>query len=1298
MSKFILIVSIILVQIYTLNAQISWTKGDGSKNNPYQIESISHLQFLAEKVNSGESYENTYFILVNDLDLSAVCGYIGSDTISWMPIGDEKHPFKGNFNGGNHQIKNLFIQKPHYEITTSNEIPYMLFMSSFKDTIYDIGPFTINAKILSRSSSAINTPMFYYVSSSNNSYVRDSVLMTNIDGDSIWTVQIPSMNYYTNLNYFVIASDKVGNINVLQSEFYIDKTLTNDSNSVVLCSIDKPDSLMIFNSNSSVRITIQNVGIKNLNSLDIGWSINNVLQPPFSWNGNVFPGYKEQINLGHYRFGSINTTDTLKVWIYNPNGGVDNNLENDSMVILVKNTCSGLTKGVYIIGNSENANFQTVNQAITILKNANCIDKNIVFKLENGTYIENIDLTDIADVFQNYSLTITSLSGEKDSVILSVASGVLFTLSNTNNLNIYSVTMDVSLNGTYGVYFNGPANKICIKNCNIYANSTAKSNLYAGIYSSELHSWNLNNVSIINNTLKGGYSNIYFLAGNGNNYGNENRIDSNICKNAYFVGIHIGRAQLSSVSHNTVITRNSNTSQDIYGIYLKNAQINSILSNKVTINSAPNRLYSIYLNQINNTNPNSFIFANNEISVLSNGQLSYGLYLTDVKGNIYNNSIYLSVNNYMSGSCISFNNSTVNLKNNIIICSPTQVIFEGFPTTSDYNNLYGGDFMLLNWQQTTSNDSHSVSQMPYFIDINNSLELTDYSNYTCPRLNSVLTDIVGEYRTQTTTMGAYSVSFYIKENENRNIIKKQKKNVVNDVDDSEIESISLVEKSLIFLNDNFHNISKDSIFHGLFGYIEKASIDSLHLSNTDIDGIYFVGPVVGFADSSNITACSNSGNIKGDYYIGGLIGRAKDSKISSCVNSTIIKGLAAGGGICGDARYNSEISNCINSGLILCSSANVGGIVGILDSSSIKYSLNYAQIKGSLNSGAIVGKLNQSKISNCFYDKQLSLKKAIGSDVSSLGIDSDLNLVIGLATKKMLGDSLNNYLNTSGNQSWKFTNNLYPRPLGVENSDVAIIASLPVLLSNNEHADSVFTDFIFIKGTNTIQSTWFVSDTNKLKIIDSSVIIPCFMRNDTVCLLAAYKSATKKILLKVTNPIEIPLKPDNIYGPTQISSVGKYTYYVNKVIGATTYQWDISDTNCVGSSNTDTIVLTIKDSGSIVLTVKAINNCGESEKTELTIQSVIEPVVPVVNRLVLGQNYPNPANTYTNIPISIPRDGNVKFKITNMYGQEIYKKIYTFKKGNHIIKIDTQNLENSVYSYTIEYNKTTLSKKMCVFR
>ena len=76
--------------------------GLGTKEEPYIIKSISELAKLSYDVAAGNTYENTYFELLNDIDMEF--------NSTWLPIGYNPNAvFKGNFNGNNFKIYNFSV-------------------------------------------------------------------------------------------------------------------------------------------------------------------------------------------------------------------------------------------------------------------------------------------------------------------------------------------------------------------------------------------------------------------------------------------------------------------------------------------------------------------------------------------------------------------------------------------------------------------------------------------------------------------------------------------------------------------------------------------------------------------------------------------------------------------------------------------------------------------------------------------------------------------------------------------------------------------------------------------------------------------------------------------------------------------------------------------------------------------------------------------------------------------------------------------------------------------------------------
>lgn len=103
-----------------------WTKGSGTQDDPFLIESASNLAYLSYMVGKGFNTEGLYFKLTTDIDLD------GSEKQQWIPIGMQNDAFyedgcerqcvpvtlspyevtfRGHFDGDNHSISNIYINK-----------------------------------------------------------------------------------------------------------------------------------------------------------------------------------------------------------------------------------------------------------------------------------------------------------------------------------------------------------------------------------------------------------------------------------------------------------------------------------------------------------------------------------------------------------------------------------------------------------------------------------------------------------------------------------------------------------------------------------------------------------------------------------------------------------------------------------------------------------------------------------------------------------------------------------------------------------------------------------------------------------------------------------------------------------------------------------------------------------------------------------------------------------------------------------------------------------------------------------
>ena len=128
MKKLYILMILILASLIT-EAQTSvwngsrklWTRGEGTENSPYLIETADNLAFLSYMVNLGFETQDLHFALTNDIDLN------GSEDQTWVPIGlggnyfyedgcdrvpdsysAPNNSFKGHFDGGGHKIYNIY--------------------------------------------------------------------------------------------------------------------------------------------------------------------------------------------------------------------------------------------------------------------------------------------------------------------------------------------------------------------------------------------------------------------------------------------------------------------------------------------------------------------------------------------------------------------------------------------------------------------------------------------------------------------------------------------------------------------------------------------------------------------------------------------------------------------------------------------------------------------------------------------------------------------------------------------------------------------------------------------------------------------------------------------------------------------------------------------------------------------------------------------------------------------------------------------------------------------------------------
>jgi hypothetical protein len=211
----------------------------------------------------------------------------------------------------------------------------------------------------------------------------------------------------------------------------------------------------IFNGcgDSILTVVVKNYGQSPLNSLQIEWSYKDSIQTSFVWTGSLNVQETDTVNIAAHVFSTdLTNTDQYKAWSYSPNGAVDEDHSNDTA--LAVGLSAGLRHGTYIVGTAGPSDFNSLQDAFSILNHSGRICGPTTFKLYDGNYSAELYLKGlIGSSAQNY-IHITSIAGQDSSLVvltsdlLSGTRRASFTLEGANHVHFSRLTLDVEGNYT----------------------------------------------------------------------------------------------------------------------------------------------------------------------------------------------------------------------------------------------------------------------------------------------------------------------------------------------------------------------------------------------------------------------------------------------------------------------------------------------------------------------------------------------------------------------------------------------------------------------------------------------------------------------------------------------------------------------------------------------------------------------------------------------------------------------------------------------------------------------------------
>jgi len=506
----------------------------------------------------------------------------------------------------------------------------------------------------------------------------------------------------------------------------------------------------------STKVLLNNFGNDPLTSATVNWSVNGSAQTAFSFSGTVaaLGGVSDTVTLGNFTY---NDGDNLMVWTTNPNGIQDSFPNNDTMLTTVYEALGGS----YTIGGT-NPDYATFNDAVTALEERGVCSP-VTMTIAGGIYNEKVSIGSIPGASSSNTTTFTNDPADTNIVEISssqnIDSNYVINFNNTMYVTFSNITIDGSTGGTYGTAVSFSKSDYCkVSDCIINGiNTTSTSNTLYTINGSD----GMNN-SFMNNDVTGGSYALYWRGG-------ENiTIEENTFADPYYYGVYVTEIEMLKFNGNHLSAQSSY--QYGYGLYAYNIDgASEFVGNYLNWPG-----YSgAYFRDINGSNTEHPLIANNMIRSGSGNYYAYGVYL-------YNSGYVSFVNNTIAKDPWTTNGGFYGiyvsggankLLNNIFYDPNGSPSYYNFyysgsfsVSESDYNNVYSKqNFGYLNglhqtlsaWQNSTGFDMNSTTIDPGYVNLDSLRHCNDSLDGTGTPLVYVLKDYDKDGRnTSTPDVGA----------------------------------------------------------------------------------------------------------------------------------------------------------------------------------------------------------------------------------------------------------------------------------------------------------------------------------------------------------------------------------------------------------------------------------------------------------------------------------------------------------------------------------------------------------------
>jgi 2',3'-cyclic-nucleotide 2'-phosphodiesterase (5'-nucleotidase family) len=177
-----------------------------------------------------------------------------------------------------------------------------------------------------------------------------------------------------------------------------------------------------------------------------------------------------------------------------------------------------------------------------------------------------------------------------------------------------------------------------------------------------------------------------------------------------------------------------------------------------------------------------------------------------------------------------------------------------------------------------------------------------------------------------------------------------------------------------------------------------------------------------------------------------------------------------------------------------------------------------------------------------------------------------------------------------------------------------------------------------------------------------------------------------------------PGLPGVISGPSPICASSTNTYSIAVVQGATSYDWTVPTGVINFGQGTKTINMTYGSAVSPngLVTVKAVNACGNSSTRILSVVTLACPRIGNDNSTSGVSIYPNPANENVTIEFTADKAQNATITLTDATGRVVYNATKDVVEGFNATKIAVNEFATGIYTLQLQTINGTQQFKVIV--